>query len=713
MLHTLFRKSPSAKKTRINRNRSERTCQQRRAATRRLLTESLEDRKLLAVFTPGDVAELVADINTANSNGEDDTIDLGGLTFTLDDSNAAIDPTDGNTGLPGIEADGGNSLTIANGTIARDADAQRFRLLRVAGGANLTIDSVTLTGGRTEDGFGRRDGGAALVSSGGSLKVENSTISQNEGHFGGGIHARGALTISNSSIRENTGETGGGLSLIGNSSVATVRNSLISGNTAVAGGGGIRAAYGVQINLYRSVIASNSASLGGGILASQSNLKLLKTEVTGNNASLYGGGMNLGGGSVQIIDSLFSGNRASLIGGGFYTGGTDFELNNSTVSGNHAGKGGGGFITRYFSSTSLTVAQSTVTGNTADNSGAGIAGWSYGVSIPFRPADVTLNNSIVAGNTLTSGAASDLEEATTFIGIIASGMNNLIGDAATSGGLVDGTDGNIVGNNGTGTIDINTILDTNLADNGGPTQTHMLVDESPAIDAGSDALAVDADGNPLTTDQRGEARFVGTVDIGAVEVDLQPDPGVNVEDGVLTITGTEENDRILVKELWHHYYVFTNIEGFEYSKIPAADIDRIEVDGREGDDWVKMGLFVTVPTLIRGGEGDDWLSGGLGSDIILGGSGHDQIRGGWGNDLLIGGTGSDKVKGGFGKDLVVGGSTSVDEDDDALDSVLAAWNAGDPAGDLFDVIDDDEEDRLYGGWGHDRIFAGVGDRQYW
>jgi hypothetical protein len=44
-----------------------------------------------------------------------------------------------------------------------------------------------------------------------------------------------------------------------------------------------------------------------------------------------------------------------------------------------------------------------------------------------------------------------------------------------------------------------------------------LLPGSPAIDAGSDTLAVDSSGNPLTTDQRGLARFNGHVDIGAFE----------------------------------------------------------------------------------------------------------------------------------------------------------------------------------------------------
>ena len=61
-----------------------------------------------------------------------------------------------------------------------------------------------------------------------------------------------------------------------------------------------------------------------------------------------------------------------------------------------------------------------------------------------------------------------------------------------------------------------------LATNGGPTLTHALLFGSPAIDAGSNALSVDQNGNPLVTDQRGEARIAfGTVDIGAFETEFR------------------------------------------------------------------------------------------------------------------------------------------------------------------------------------------------
>jgi VCBS repeat-containing protein len=71
-----------------------------------------------------------------------------------------------------------------------------------------------------------------------------------------------------------------------------------------------------------------------------------------------------------------------------------------------------------------------------------------------------------------------------------------------------------------------------LADNGGPTQTHLPNASSPAIDAGDPAIA-----DAPASDQRGVARILnGTIDIGAVEVVPSPsdDAGTTPEDVALT-----------------------------------------------------------------------------------------------------------------------------------------------------------------------------------
>jgi hypothetical protein len=63
-----------------------------------------------------------------------------------------------------------------------------------------------------------------------------------------------------------------------------------------------------------------------------------------------------------------------------------------------------------------------------------------------------------------------------------------------------------------------------LADNGGTTMTHALEAGSEAIDVIPAEDCVDAEGQPLTTDQRGEERPVAILgpepkcDVGAFEV---------------------------------------------------------------------------------------------------------------------------------------------------------------------------------------------------
>ncbi len=124
-----------------------------------------------------------------------------------------------------------------------------------------------------------------------------------------------------------------------------------------------------------------------------------------------------------------------------------------------------------------------------------------------------MDNTIVAANTADDGA-DDIGGA----GVSSASAYNLVGVDET-GSLTNGSNGNQVGVTNPG-------LASGLANNGGPTQTIALLAGSPAIDAGSNALAVDpTTGQPLCYDQRGAGypRIVnGTVDIGAFEVQAAP-----------------------------------------------------------------------------------------------------------------------------------------------------------------------------------------------
>ncbi len=437
----------------------------------RAAVECLEDRALLANFTPGDVTTLIANINTANANGEDDVIDLGGGVFTLDDTNFANDTTDGRNGLPSILQDSGHALTIQNGSIERDAGAMSFRLLHVDESADLNLQQISLSGGLADQPLGvnlGRAGGAVFVSSGAVMSIADSTISGNTADpaatgfgLGGALFNSGSTTISRTTLSNNSTDGLGGA--IYNSGPLVLVDSAVSDNSADSVGGGIRSRSTLTIS--GSTISGNSARTG-----------------RGGGADIFGGGAT---------------------------------ITNSTISGNSAGGNGGGI---YHRSGAATIANSTISGNSAGNRGGGI----------YNYARTTINNTIVAGNTGGRGAPDvgrDLQ---------ATSANNLIGDAGAAGGLTHGVNGNIVGNAGTGTLDINTILNTTLADNGGPTFTHALVADSPAIDAGDNALLpadtddLDDDSNitePIPFDQRGETfdRILGgVVDIGAIESPLLP-----------------------------------------------------------------------------------------------------------------------------------------------------------------------------------------------
>jgi CSLREA domain-containing protein len=257
-----------------------------------------------------------------------------------------------------------------------------------------------------------------------------------------------------------------------------------------------------------------------------SSLTIANGRASGVGTSIGGGIYNQG--TLTITNSTFTGNKAAGaagMGGAIDNFNGSLTIINSTISGNSADADGGGILND--GSGTATIVNVTITGNRSDaddlspGDGGGIAQKSTNA--------ITLINTIVAGNL--KGTASPVADDIFVLGgstiDTSASKNNLIGDAATSGGLTNGTNGNIVGNAGAGTININTVLQTTLAGNGGPTQTHLLVPGSPAINAGNNCVTL-ASGSggclttaPLTTDQRGTGfpRIVNTTaDIGAVEV---------------------------------------------------------------------------------------------------------------------------------------------------------------------------------------------------
>ena len=156
---------------------------------------------------------------------------------------------------------------------------------------------------------------------------------------------------------------------------------------------------------------------------------------------------------------------------------------------------------------------------------------------------LTLNDTIVAGNTTTTSSGtspSDISAEYSAIirgTAIVAGSNNLLGTYYLNGTAQTGT---VVGSNNINlySTDPPPALDLGpLGDYGGPTETMPLLPGSLAIGNGSQALELDANGSPLAGDQRGFGFDSPNPDIGAYQ-DVQFPLVVSVAtDGVGTPPG--------------------------------------------------------------------------------------------------------------------------------------------------------------------------------
>jgi Ca2+-binding RTX toxin-like protein len=329
------------------------------------------------------------------------------------------------------------------------------------------------------------DGASIVLSDGGNLAIDASTIANNIAHAqGGGLYNQDTLTMTRTEVVNNESESrGGGLY---NATILGTLNGLVSvGATTI------------------TLLDASEFPIDTPFDISMGSEILTVTGVSGDDFTVVRGASGTTGAlhfdlatvvlrdfaSAGIIESTFAMNSASAAGGGLFNE-ANFSMTNSTVSTNSAGAGGG-----IVSIGAGSLEAVSVVNNSAVNAG--------GVAVDG--GTLVIKNTLIAANNV-DGSDSDVRGRFVSLGF------NLIGDAGSSTGLIHNESGDQVGSP---TSPFDPVIDLVLRENGGLTRTHRLLPSSPAIDAG------DNTGGDDTTDQRGSNRSTNAdADIGAYELAL-------------------------------------------------------------------------------------------------------------------------------------------------------------------------------------------------
>ena len=401
----------------------------------------------------------------------------------------------------------------------------------------------------------------------------------------------------------------------------------------VVGGGG----HGIDIEGHHVTIRDNIAhdSGGSGITTVRSDWLTIEGNTVYGNAATNGyatSGISLwqnvaqGSGNAEFrniirnnvvhdnaegpaIDWEHTDGNGIIIDGFHDTNYTHGTLIDSNLSYRNGGKGIHVFLSDY-----VTVRNNTVWHNNWDNDNTGT--WRGELSNAIASHNTWVNNITVAdpstnswNRAINNVSTGDYHNQDVHWSNNIS-FNGTVGQASVLSdyGLPSAADGNLLGVN-PGFVS--------------PPGNFHLGDGSPAINAGTNASGLGP------TDLDGGDRAVGTVDIGAYEVDGASGGGSGGggsgggSDGGGSGGGSGGVER-------HGDGGNNNIRGMsgDNSLYGGGGADALR--GRAGDD------------LLSGENGNDTLYGNSGDDTLTGGGGKDELHGQAGQDVLTGGAGGDR-----------------------------------------------------------------------
>jgi len=413
---------------------------------------------------PGSLRDIIDNVAVTG-----DTLDLSALTCsTITLTSGAIFITQDDLTLTG--ADASNMVIDGGGAYS----------LRHTGTGTFEVNNISIIdGAKYLDASYTIDARGGCIYSTGFVSLNNSylkychaaTANTSYAGVGGAVFAAAGVTLSNSEIL---------LSAAGTDTLFGVSGGIYSGGS---------------VALVDSAVALNSASIAGGIAAVDGSV-VKYSSISNNYAYSAGGGLYSIGNTI-IQNSTIEGNGAGTFGGGAVLSGSPsntvpITIQNSTISGNTAVTIGGVFVVGY----PAQIANSTI----AFNQETGAA--KYGAGI-YAGSNTTFESTIIAPNSLNTGSALVPDDVGGGTAVVLSGHNNLTSFVAT-GQVMPGD-----------TLYGDPYL-ASIGNNGGTTRTHMLLPNSPAIEAGNNEAGAAAD-------QRGSGfpRVIGTTaDIGAVEFNI-------------------------------------------------------------------------------------------------------------------------------------------------------------------------------------------------
>lgn len=419
-------------------------------------------------------------------------------------------------------------LTIGGGGWAQISGDNKYRILTVNGGKTLTLKDINLifANATTEGGairnFGtlyatnvnflnnHADPGGGAIYSYGIADISSTQFINNTGVAGGAIQNPGILNLDTVKFQENFADSGSSGGAIWSSGPLIISNSQFIKNKG-GSGGAINArqnAAGTTLTISNSSFDNNLTTglypdaNGGALLIDNLPATIFATAFT-NNGGQSGGAIHvMPQGNLTLTNSTLRDNSQTTNGAGIYNQGTA-TLNTVTLSNNRASHGGG-----IDNLGTLALTNVTLSGNHAD----------YGGGLKNEGGTATLLNVTLSGNSavsqegggiLNTNPNTHLDLKNVLVANSPTGSNCVFAtppDSSVSNLSSDGTC-----SFGSGRDNVNVLLGA-LANNGGPTQTHLPQYTSPAVDRGTDSGAPGSD-------QRGVPRPQGAkFDVGAVEV---------------------------------------------------------------------------------------------------------------------------------------------------------------------------------------------------